>query len=207
MNFLGRIIEDREDRDREQADADELWLRERAGIDPAERLQSWDRWLRGRLTRALVWPKDEAARQRLLGQCAAEITVLAKQLRGRGWLLDGKALATHVDALLAPIGKAQRDGKVGDFWPYFRTSVSRYVGLNAEEIQQHARRVGAEEGAQAVGAVLAGLGLGGESMVELLARRAVEVREAKAETLRQKQARLRAQDAARKADAQQPHLF
>lgn len=207
MSFLGRILDDRDDRAREQAAADEAWLRERVGIDPAERLQSWDRWLRGKLATSLAWPKDEAARARLMGQCAAEVTVLAKQLRGRGWLLDGKALASHVEALLAPIGKAQREGKVGDFWPYFRASVSRYVGANAEEIQQHARRVGADEGAQAVGSVLAGIKIESESMVELLARRAVEVREAKTEALREKQARLRAKEAACKAAAQQQQLF
>lgn len=207
MNVFQAVLDRRDDRRRDQEQADEVWLRERAGVDQAERLQSWDRWLRAKLAETLVWPKDEPARDRLLGQCAAEMTVLAKQLRGRGWLLDGKALAAHVDAVLVPIGKAQRAGKVGDFWPYFRAAVGRYVGANAEEIQQHARRTNADEAVQTVGMVLAGIGATGESMVELLARRAVEVREAKQETLRAKQARLRAQDAAQKAAAQQPTLF
>jgi hypothetical protein len=206
MNVLGQLLDDRDDGKREEREAEERWLRERAGIDPAERLQSWDRWIRATLTAALVFPTERAARERLIGQCAAEMTELAKQLRGRGWLLDGKALAEHVQAVLQPIGKAQRAGKIGDFWPYFRTAVARYVGLNAEEIQQHARRVGAEEGARSVGAVLAGLRVT-ESMTELLARRAEEVATAKAETLREKQARLRAKDAARRAEQEQPRLF
>lgn len=206
MNVLGQLLDDRDDRHRDQEEADERWMRERGGIDPAERLQSWDRWIRATLAATLVWPDDANARDRLQRQCAAEMTVLAKQLRGRGWLLEGKELARHVHAVLAPIGKAQRAGKVDDFWPYFRAAVSRYVGANAEEIQQHARRTGADESARTLGAVLAGLPIV-ESMTELLARRAVEVAEAKAETLRAKQARLRAKEAAQRAEDEQPRLF
>jgi hypothetical protein len=202
VNVFSQLLDGRDDHQRESTDAETLWLRERAGIDPAERLQSWDRWLKRRLVAALVWPEAPVARERLLGQCAAEMTVLAKQLRGRGWLLDGKALAAHVDAVLAPIGKAQRAGKVGDFWPYFRAAVSRYVGANAEEIQHFARRSGADEGAQSIGAILGGLPVArAASMVELLADRAAEVGAAKAETLRARQARLRAAEAARRARA------
>jgi hypothetical protein len=204
MNVLQAAVDEREDQHRALSAADDLWLRERAGIDPAERLQSWDRWLRHRLQTALVWPEDAAKRDRLLGQCAAELTTLAKQLRGRGWLLDGKALAAHVDAVLGPVGKAQRQGKVGDFWPYFRAAVSRYVGLNAEEIQQHARRTGADEGLQTLSSALAGLKLQGESMVELLSRRAEEVRDAQQLTLRERQSARRAQE---KADQAQLRLI
>lgn len=202
MNVLGSYLEAREDARRDQSEADNRWLLERTGIDPAERLQSWDRWIRRTLAATLVWPANEAARERLLGQCAAEMTTVAKQLRGRGWLLDGKALAGHVAALLEPIAKAQRAGKVGDFWPYFRASVSRYVGANAEEIQQQAKRTGADEGIQSIGAILGGLSIiQSPSMTELLATRAAEVTQAKAETLRDRQARLRAQDRATKAQA------
>lgn len=209
MNVLQGFLDGRDDRQRESREADERWMQERGGVDAldaADRLQSWDHWIRDTLAAALVWPNDPAARDRLQRQCAAEMTVLAKQLRGRGWLLDGKALARHVHAVLGPIGKAQREGKVGDFWPYFRAAVSRYVGANAEEIQQHARRTGADEGAQSVGALLAASPIV-ESMTELLARRAVEVADAKKETLREKQARLRAKEAAARAEADQPQLF
>jgi len=206
MNLLEQILEDREGRQREKNEADERWMRERGGVEAEERLQSYDRWIRVKLSALLVLPEEPAARARLLAQCASEMTVLVKQLRGRGWLLNGKALAIHINAVLEPIGKAQRAGKVGDFWPYFRASISRYVGANAEEIQQLARRVGAEEGAQSVGALLAGLTVI-ESMTELLARRAVEIGEAKQETLRAKQARLRAKEAERRAEGEQPSLF
>ena len=44
MNVLQQILDNRDDERRHQDAADEAWLRERAGIDTAERLQSWDRW-------------------------------------------------------------------------------------------------------------------------------------------------------------------
>ncbi len=184
MNVLGLQLEGREERRTEEDRAEDLWLRERAGIDPEERRASWRRWLRKELETSLQWPKDAAARERLIGQCGAEITVLARQLRGRGWLLDGTALAVHVRALLAPIGKAQRAGKVRDFWPYFGEAVSRYVGANAEEIQGHARRTGADEGAQSMAGALAALGIGKThdrepSMTEILATRDAQVRREK----------------------------
>lgn len=218
MNILQEILDDRDDANQAQRAAEERWLRVRAGIDPAERLQSWDRWVRGRLRDMLVWPAGAQEREKRIAQCAAEMTVLAKQLRGRGWLLDGAALAQLVDAVLEPIGKAQRGGKVADFWPYFRASVKRYVGVNAEEIQQKARRTGADAGMQPVGALLAAMGLDAlqtvpaePSMTELLVTRAAEVTEAKAETLRARQARVRAQESAQqaacKADAQQTQLL
>lgn len=175
MNVLAIQVDARAETAAAQAEADDRWLRERAGIDPEERRASWRRWLRKELEKALQWPSNPAARARLLGQCAAEMTVMARQLRGRGWLLDGAALAVHVRACLAPIGEAQRDGKVRDFYPYFCASVSRYVGANAEEIQAHARRTGADEAAQSMAAALSALGLSrsaaaqGPSMVELLA--------------------------------------
>lgn len=210
MTILGRNLDEREAQSQAEREADERWMLERLGIDAAARLQSWDRWVRAILQELLVFPTKTDARERLLRQCAVEMTVLAKQLRGRGWLLDGKALADHVRALLEPIGKAQRAGKVGDFWPYFRAAVSRYVGANAEEIQQQARRTGADEAAQSIGTLLGGLAClkqataPAASMTELLVTRAAEVAQAKAETLREKQARLRA---AEKADARQPQLF
>lgn len=181
MNVLAHVLEEREDGARSTQEADDTWLRERTGVDPAERREAWRRWLRRTLERALQWPGDEAARARLIGQAMAEVTTLARQLRGRGWLLDGEALAGHVRALLAPVAAAQRAGKVGDFWPYFRAAVRRYVGANAEEIQRQAKRTGSDEGAQTIGGVMASLGIGaalrrrGPSLVEIVAARGAEI--------------------------------
>ena len=197
MNVLEQYLHDREAGGREQREADERWMIEGAGIEPAERLLLWDRWLVGLLAKSLQWPAEVGARERLIRQCAAEITTLARQLRGRGWLLDGKALAGHVQALLEPVAKAQQAGKVGDFWPYFRAAVSRYVGNHSDEIAAHARRTGSNEGAQAIGALLGGLAVVRQaSMTELLTDRAAEIVSAKKETLRDRQQRLRAKASA-----------
>jgi hypothetical protein len=119
------------------------------------------------------------------------MTVMVRQLAGRGWLLDGEALAAHVHAVLKPIAQAQRSGKVADFYPYFRASVSRYVGANAEEIQHHARRTGTDEGARTVGDILSGLRIRGATMTELLAQRAGEIAQAKAACLHLRKAVVR----------------
>lgn len=204
MNVLGQFLDQREDHSRDRSDADLRWLKERAGIDPAERLQRWDAWLQTTLSKTLVFPAG-AGGTRLLTQCAAEITRMVRQLRGRGWLLEGDALAQHVRACLAPIGQAQRAGKVADFWPYFRASVGRYVGQHAEEIQAHALRSGADEGAQAIGAVLSSLSaLRPPSLTELLAERDAEVRQAK--SLRAAQADRRRADK-QAAENTTPSLF
>ena len=202
MNILGSYLDGREDRQRDGVEADLRWMKERGGIDPAERLAKWDAWLIATLSKSIAWPSDATKRARLLGQCAAEITVMVRQLRGRGWLLDGDTLAEHVRACIEPIGACQRAGKVGDFWPYFRSAVRRYVGAQAEDLQALARRTGADESTQAMGSLLNGLGLGtakarGPSMTELIATRSVEIKEAK--TLREKQAAARRQQRACKA--------
>jgi len=179
MNVLQSIADEREASAIKHAEADDRWLRECKGIDdPEARRASFHRWVKNQLLKAFTWPEDAARREKLLGQCVSEITVMVRQLRGRGWLLDGEALATEVKDCITPIGTYQHTGKVGDFWPYFRAGVRRYVDANAERIQALARCTGTEEGAQAMGAVLAGLGLDrlgktrAASMTELVADRA-----------------------------------
>ncbi|AHF94186.1 hypothetical protein OPIT5_08135 [Opitutaceae bacterium TAV5] len=198
-------LEDRQNHARKQAEADARWLQERGGINPAERLERWDAWLADILAQTLRWPEDETRRVRLMGKCSMEITSLVRKLRGRGWLLDGAALAEHVRACLAPIAAAQAAGKVRDLYPYLARSVGDYVGQHAEEIQAHARRTGADEAAQSVGMILAGL-VGDRlkprppSLTELIVARAGEVKEAR--TLREAQAaRRRAAKAQESANA------
>ena len=174
MNVLQSIADGRDDHTERQIEADDRWLRERGGIDPEERRASFNRWVKDHLRKSLIWPDDLARREKMVGQCAAEITVMVRQLRGRGWLLDGAALAEEVKACLKPIAAYQRAGKVEDFFAYFRSSVRRYVGAHAEDIQALARRTGGDEAAQSMAAVMAGLGLDrlakpkAESMVEIV---------------------------------------
>lgn len=159
MNVLQSIADTRDDLAQREIEADDRWLRERGDIDPEARRISFNRWLKGTLLKLLVMPEDAAAREKLLGKCAAEVTVMIRQLRGRGWLLDGKALAEEVTACLTPIGAYQRAGKVDDLYPYLRSAVRRYVGVHAEELGALARRTGADEGTQSMGALMSGLGL------------------------------------------------
>jgi hypothetical protein len=171
VNVFGQILADREQRAQDEAAADERWL-VAAGVDPVERLQLWDRWVRAKLLELLTWPEDEAKRKRMVSQFAEELTALAKQLRGRGWLLDSRELAVHVRAILEPVGRAQRAGKVSDSWSYFCAAVRRYVDANADAIQAHARRTGGEESGQTIGAILGGLSVVRRmSMTELLTTR------------------------------------
>ncbi|MDR0352494.1 MAG: hypothetical protein LBI02_03770 [Opitutaceae bacterium] len=154
---LDDILHQRERAAADQAAAEDRWLRERAGIDPAERRRAWHKWLLAELGRTFRWPDDRLKRGRLQGQCAHSLTLMARQLYGRGWLLDGAALARHVRACLAPIAQAQREGRAEAFWPYFQKAISTYVGAHAEEIQQEARRSGAVPGITSVGALLSAL--------------------------------------------------
>lgn len=160
MDILGAIADTREDRARQEAEADDRWLRERAGIDPEERRRSFQSWVKGLLVKSLPLPVD-ARREKILGQCAAEITVMCRQLRGRGWLLDGAALAAEVKACLEPIAAYLRKGNVDDPFAYFRSSVRRYVGAHAEDLQALARRSGRDEATQSMASALSAFGLGG----------------------------------------------
>lgn len=156
---------------------------------PEQRLLAFDSWIRRELAARLVWPADEAKKARLIEQCRVHLEGLVLELWRRGWYLDGKRLAAHLQTVLDNIGKYQRTGKVGDFWAYFKSCVNRYVGANAEEIQEEALRAGAH-----VGNVLAALGVkraghAGPTLPELIAQRRDEITHEK--TLRQKLANAR----------------
>lgn len=186
MDVLSELLADRDGQNTATQAADDQWLRATADIDPEERRAAWRRWLWRHLEKELQWPADKATRDRLIGQCCQELTTLVRQLHGRGWLLDGAALAEHVRACLAPLATAQKKGAVGDFYPYFRATVRRYVGAHAETIQAQARRTGADEGAQTMAGALAALGIGtakprAKSLTEVIAERETEARLARLE--------------------------
>lgn len=159
MKLFQSRLEAPADRAQNESEAEDRWLRERAGIEPEERRAKFQAWVKAQIRKTFNLPGDEVRREKLVGQCANEITIMVRQLRGRGWLLDGEALAAEVTACLTPIGSYQRTGKVDDFWPYFRAGVRRYVGQNAERIQALARRTGADLADQSMGAIIASLGV------------------------------------------------
>lgn len=133
-----------------------FFLKQAGGIERRDALRSWRAAAARLLAEMLSWPADAARRERLIGQCLGELEGMARQLFDRAWLLKEDRLLDVCRSCLAPIAAAQVAGKIGDFWPYFRASVRRFVPLHAEELQRLARREGGAVGAADVFAVLAG---------------------------------------------------
>ena len=205
MNILQQALDDRTDpvalkqRREDAAKSADVWqLRKER---PEVRLLAFDRWVRLELETRLDWAWAGAQRERRIEQCRIQLERIVLDLWRRGWMLDGKALAARIVGVLDTIGAYQRAGKVADFWPYFVASVNRYVGANAEEIQDQARSIGAQ-----MGGLMALLKkpTEGPTLPELAAQRADEITKAKEETLRTKLARQRAKNA---ADAAQGSLL
>lgn len=153
--------------------------------DPAERLIKFDGWVRGELARRIDWTWAGAQRERRIEQCRLCLEKLVLDLWRRGWMLDGKKLARHIEAVLDAVARQQKAGKVQDFWAYFQASVNRYVGANAEELREEAMRAGTH-----VSQLLNVLGVRaaatGPALPELIAQRAAEVAEARYLTIREK---------------------
>jgi hypothetical protein len=164
----------------------------------AERLIRFDAWVKAELAARIDWTWAGEAKAKRIEQCKVGLENMVKQLWSRGWHLDGKRLATLIKDALDEVGDAQRKGRVRDFWPFFNAVVTRYVGANAEEIQQAAMSIG--DGAGRIFDQLLRKTPQQASMTELVARRADE-------TIREQVKRQRAQEARQKADASQPQLF
>jgi len=210
MNVLGQFLDARDDdrqadaaarersgRDAKGEEALRIWLN--GGRSDAERLLAFDAWLRAELGSCLVWPSDEATARRQLEQCRVYLERVVLDLWRRGWFLDGRALATRIRDLLDTVGRYQRAGKVLNFWAYFQATVDRYVGLNAEELQDEARRAGAHVG-QILAAALRQADRQAPRIGDLVQARHEE-------TLREKLAAERARKGRCNADAGQGQLF
>ncbi|MDD2763447.1 MAG: hypothetical protein PHE83_05675 [Opitutaceae bacterium] len=163
--------------------------------NPEDRLLKFDRWLAGKLSERLLWPADRKQAARLVQQCRIELEHLVLDLWRRGWMLDGLRLAKHIEAALDAVGKAQLQGRVLDFWPFFRRVVGHYVGVNSEEIRAEALSAGAH-----VSQIMAGIKRHAPALPELIALR-------RDETLREKLARRRKSEARQQAGKAQLPLF
>lgn len=196
MDVLDSVLtqHERPRRERTLAAVDFSWLNNGRPIE--ERLAAFDRWLRAELTERLVWDWAGGRKQNEIEQSRLYVQRLVVELWRRGWMLDGKALADRITGMLDAVGAYQRTGKVQRFWPYFRATVDRYVGANAEELQAEAMRLGSHLG-QLVGAI-------DNTITQAIANRTAEVHEHKAKTIREKEKALRARS---KADATQLPLL
>ncbi|MBA4136727.1 MAG: hypothetical protein C0518_05365 [Opitutus sp.] len=123
---------------------------------PEVRIVAFDVWCRRELAARLVWDWAGAQKPKRIEQARLYLRKIVLGLWNRGWELDGKRLADRLTDVLDAVGKAQRAGKVGSFWPYFSASVDRFVGQNAEELREDAMQMGAHVG-QVFQTLVAGL--------------------------------------------------
>lgn len=210
MNGLGQFLDEREDADgrkRNELDAKKgwsAWMMLAGTLTPEERLLDFDRWVRRELGARLNWTWAGAAREKRIEQCRMRLEQMVLGLWRRGWMLDGRRLASHVTGLLDAVAAQQGKGELKDFWAYFEACTRRYVGANAEELQAEAMSAGAHVGQALSVALRAGCKVPETPLPELIAQRAKETAAAKGETLRGKLARARARE---KADRQQGTLL
>lgn len=165
------------------------------GLSPEQRLLKFDGWMRRKLEMRIDWKWAGADKAKRVEQCRIEFENLVLGFWQRGWLLDGSKLAAHIELVLADISAAQKAGRVQDFWPFFKSVLRRYVGINSEEIRQEAMSAGV-----AVSDVFSMLQKKAVSLPELMAQR-------REETLREKQSKQRKIEARRAAEASQQKLF
>jgi len=191
MDVLGQYLDDRTARTRAGADdrrkAAELW--QATGRRPEERLLAFDRWLRGELESRLDWAWAGAHKQKRIEQCRMHLERVVLDLWQRGWMLDGKRLAGHLQSLLDNVAAYQRKGGIQDFWAYFKSASERYVGGNAEELREEAMSAGSH-----IAQVMSVLGRpaapSGPRMGDLLQTRHQETLREKLAQERRKHARL-----------------
>lgn len=157
---LDRRLQQRDAREAATEQAETIFLRETAGVDRVTAYRRWRGRCRATLLKEFSWPADETRRELLVAKCVTELQTIARQLYARGWLVNEDRLGQLVKACIAPVAKAQREGKVREFWPYFSRTVRAYVGVNAESIQHQVRRDGADV-ASSMAAVLGALGIPG----------------------------------------------
>lgn len=170
------------------------WMK--TDLPPEQRLLKFDAWVRVKLEQLIDWKWAGEDKPRRIEQCRIELENLALGLWRRGWLQDGRKMAAHIEAALADISAAQKAGRVKDFWPFFKSVVNRYVGINSEEIKAEAMSAGT-----AIADVFTMLQKkAAPSLSELLAKRHDE-------TLREKQTKQRRSEARQAADNAQAKLF
>jgi hypothetical protein len=164
----------------------------------AGRLLKFDAWVKAELEKRLDWAWAGEQKVKRIEQCRVQIEGLVLDLWRRGWMLDGKKLAGVITAALDDVAKAQKAGRVQDFWAFFKAIINRHVGVNSEEIQLQARSAGA-----LLSQTLNALGVKNPAPAEtplpqLIAQRREEI--VKAKTLREQQAEERKRRKAARED-------
>ena len=122
----------------------QTWSDERAV--PAERLVAFERWLAAKMGEILIWPRDQVAAQKQIGQCRSFVMHAVADLGRHGYLFRPRELAAYLLDELERIATYQRKGTVSDFHAYFRECWRGWVGRNAEELRAVAERKGVLRG-------------------------------------------------------------
>lgn len=115
----------------------DVWLNPAA--DSADRLLAFHRWLSWRIAKLFNIERDNI---KLIAQMRAIVLKSVRELNERGYLLDGSALADHLETQFGAIRQYHRTSKIKDLYAYWRTAWDAYVRTRAEEIRRDSMRLG-----------------------------------------------------------------
>lgn len=109
---------------------------------PGERLAAFESWLWEEMVNRLVWPREEATRARMIGQCRTFILSAVADMDRHGFLFQPRPLAALLREKLDQIGTLQRQGKVQNLYPYFRACWQGWVRREADDLRDQAMSAG-----------------------------------------------------------------
>ena len=122
VDIFNGVLTGRADAAEEQAARRQLNKVDVVETDPAARLIKFDSWVRAELGKRLDWSWAGAQRERRIEQCRLCMEKLVLDLWRRGWMLDGKKLARHIEA--SNTGDAQSDP---DARPVFADALHHFI--------------------------------------------------------------------------------
>lgn len=99
---------------------------------PVDRLYAFHKWLGYKIAQLFNIQKDK---EKLIFQLREVVLKSVRKLNEHGFLLDGNALAEHLQSKLNTIAKINNSGKVRDLYVYFKSAWSSYVEMTAEELK------------------------------------------------------------------------
>ncbi len=105
------------------------------------RLVAFQRWLALELGERLVWPRDENAARRQIGQVSAFVQQAVADLGKHGFLFRPSEMRDHLIGQIDHIAAYQKKGAVSDLYAYLRAAWSGWVGRHAEKLAEQAREL------------------------------------------------------------------
>jgi hypothetical protein len=108
----------------------EIWTDSKEA--PVDRLYAFHKWLGYKIAQLFNIQKDK---EKLIFQLREVVLKSVRKLNEHGFLLDGNALAEHLQSKLNTIAKINNSGKVRDLYVYFKSAWASYVEMTAEELK------------------------------------------------------------------------